>query len=112
MNAEEGNTLYDVRNRRQHRSIQTTGGVRSHYPRLDGRLHVDFPPPACGCLQVLLDSVAGRLGLLGDQIRLALRAALAGDTACLVAGDEPIALTADADCLSIRGVAGAGLAHP
>jgi integrase/recombinase XerC/integrase/recombinase XerD len=30
MNAEEGNTLYDVRNRLRHRSIQTTERVYDH----------------------------------------------------------------------------------
>jgi integrase/recombinase XerC/integrase/recombinase XerD len=31
MNAEEGNTLYDVRNRLRHRSIQTTERVYDHF---------------------------------------------------------------------------------
>jgi integrase/recombinase XerC/integrase/recombinase XerD len=30
MNVEEGNTLYDVRNRLRHRSIQTTERVYDH----------------------------------------------------------------------------------
>jgi integrase/recombinase XerC/integrase/recombinase XerD len=30
MNAEEGNTLYDVRNRLRHRSIQTTERIYDH----------------------------------------------------------------------------------
>jgi len=29
-NAEDGNTLYDVRNRLRHRSIQTTGRIHDH----------------------------------------------------------------------------------
>ena len=34
MNAEEGNTLYDVRNRLRHRSIQTTEQVYDHIIRV------------------------------------------------------------------------------
>ena len=34
MNAEEGNTLYDVRNRLRHRSIQTTEQVYDHLLRV------------------------------------------------------------------------------
>jgi integrase/recombinase XerC/integrase/recombinase XerD len=34
MNVEEGNTLYDVRNRLRHRSIQTTEQVYSHIDRV------------------------------------------------------------------------------
>jgi len=34
MNAEEGNTLYDVRNRLRHRSIQTTEQVYDHMIRV------------------------------------------------------------------------------
>ena len=34
MNAEEGNTLYDVRNRLRHRSIQTTEQVYDHLIRV------------------------------------------------------------------------------
>jgi len=34
MNAEEGNTLYDVRNRLRHRSIQTTEQVYDHFLRI------------------------------------------------------------------------------
>lgn len=34
MNVEEGNTLYDVRNRLRHRSIQTTEQVYDHINRV------------------------------------------------------------------------------
>jgi integrase/recombinase XerC/integrase/recombinase XerD len=34
MNAEDGNTLYDVRNRLRHRSIQTTEQVYDHMIRV------------------------------------------------------------------------------
>jgi integrase/recombinase XerC/integrase/recombinase XerD len=34
MNVEEGNTLYDVRNRLRHRSIQTTEQVYDHFNRV------------------------------------------------------------------------------
>jgi integrase/recombinase XerC/integrase/recombinase XerD len=34
MNAEDGNTMYDVRNRLRHRSIQTTEQVYDHINRV------------------------------------------------------------------------------
>jgi len=40
MNAEDGNTLYDVRNRLRHRSIQTTEQVYDHMIEYDRRAKI------------------------------------------------------------------------
>jgi hypothetical protein len=53
MNAEEGNTLYDVRNRLRHRSIQTTKRVYDHllerWPSLLGVMPLETPSISFAC---------------------------------------------------------------